>query len=174
MKAHSATPEAVTAVAEKGFAEKRFWASLELRRKARRGGSEDSQKGAMSLELALLVIVVLGALMLVTATWRMGQTRGEVRDVAAEAARAASLRQSASAARQAAIDAAHAVLDRSSLTCVDLSVAPDVSNLRPGGSVSVTIRCDTNLEDLVLLRMPGKVRFETTSIEVVDRRRGGR
>ena len=148
-----------------------FWG---LRWRIRRAASGGSQEGVMSLELALLVIVILGALMLVTAAWRMGQTRGEVRDVAAEAARAASLRQSAAAAKQAAVNAAHAVLDRSSLTCANLSVTPDVTQLRPGGSVSVTIRCDTKLEDLVLLRMPGTVRFETTSVEVVDRRRGGR
>ncbi len=134
----------------------------------------DSQRGVMSLELALLVISVLGVLMLVTAAWRMGQTRGEVRDVAAEAARVASMRQNASAASSAAVSAAQIALAGSSLTCANLQVTPDVSNFRRGGSVSVTIRCDTKLEDLTLLRMPGTVRFETTSAEVVDRRRGGR
>ena len=132
-----------------------------------------SRLGVMSLELALLVIGVLGALMLVTASWRMGQTRGEVRDVAAEAARAASMRQSPAAARNAANSVATAALSRSSLTCANLLVTPDVSNLRPGGSVSVTIRCDTKLENLTLLRMRGTIRFEATATEVVDHRRGG-
>ena len=61
-----------------------------------------SQRGVLSLEFALLVLGVLGALMLVAAAWRLGQTRSEVRDVAAEAARAASLRQSPLAAVAAA------------------------------------------------------------------------
>lgn len=132
-----------------------------------------SQRGVLSLEFALLVLGALGALMLVAAAWRLGQTRSEVRDVAAEAARAASLRQSPLAATAAAEQVAQATLGESHLTCSDLAVVPAVGDLRPGGSVSVTIRCVTRLEDLTLLRMPGSVVFEVTSTEVVDRRRGG-
>ncbi len=130
-------------------------------------------RGVLSLEFALVVVGVLGALMLLAAAWRLGQTRGEIRDVAAEAARAASLRQHPHAAADAAERIARASLGRRSVRCSEFSVAVDVSALGPGGSVAVGIRCVTRLEDLTLLRMPGSVTLESTAVEVVDRRRGG-
>ena len=131
------------------------------------------RRGVLSLEFALVVVGVLGALMLLGAAWRLGQTRGEMRDVAAEAARAASLRQHPSAAEAAAESTARATLDRQQVRCSEFSVSTDVSALRPGGSVVVGIRCVTRLEDLTLLRMPGSVALQATAVEVVDRRRGG-
>ena len=127
----------------------------------------------LSLEFALVVVGVLGALMLLAAAWRLGQTSGEMRDAAAEAARAASLRQQPRAAADAAERIARESLERRSVRCSEFNVAADVSALRPGGSVAVGIRCVTRLEDLTLLRMPGSVTLEATAVEVVDRRRGG-
>ena len=127
----------------------------------------------LSLEFALVVVGVLGALMLLAAAWRLGQTSGEMRDVAAEAARAASLRQRPRAAAEAAEQIARSSLEQRSVRCSEFSVSADLSALRPGGSVSVGIRCVTRLEDLTLLRMPGSVTLEATAVEVVDRRRGG-
>ncbi len=131
------------------------------------------RRGVLSLEFVLVVVGVLGALMLVAAAWRLGQTRGEMRDAAAEAARAASLRQYPSAAADAAERVALATLGRRQVRCSELDVRTDVRALHPGGSVSVTIRCVTRLEDLTLLRMPGSVTLDVTGTEVVDRRRGG-
>ena len=131
------------------------------------------RRGVLSLEFVLVVVGVLGALMLVAAAWRLGQTRGEVRDVAAEAARAASLRQHPGAAAEAAERVALATLGRRQVRCSELDVRTDARALRPGGSVTVTIRCVTRLEDLTLLRMPGSVALEANGTEVVDRRRGG-
>ena len=131
------------------------------------------RRGVLSLEFALVVVGVLGALMLLGAAWRLGQTRGEMRDVAAEAARAASLRQHPRVAAEAAARTARETLGRSPLRCADFSVAADVSALHPGGSVAVEIRCVSRLEDLTLLRMPGSVSLRATAVEVVDQRRGG-
>ena len=131
------------------------------------------RRGVLSLEFALVVIGVLGALMLLAAAWRLGQTRGEMLDVAAEAARAASLRQHPGAAADAAERTAWATLGRRQVRCSEFAVSADVSALRPGGAVAVGIRCVTRLEDLTLLRMPGSVALEVTAVEVVDRRRGG-
>lgn len=131
------------------------------------------RRGVLSLEFALVVVGVLGALMLLGAAWRLGQTRGEMRDVAAEAARAASLRQHPQVAAEAAERTARATLERRQVRCSQFSVAADVSALHPGGSVAVAIRCVTRLEDLTLLRVPGSVALQATAIEVVDRRRGG-
>lgn len=131
------------------------------------------RRGVLSLEFVLVVVGVLGALMLVAAAWRLGQTRGEMRDAAAEAARAASLRQHPAAAAAAAQRVALASLGRQEVRCSDLEVFTDLSGLRPGGSVSVRIRCVTRLENLALLRMPGSVALEMIATEVVDRHRGG-
>ena len=92
-------------------------------------------RGVLSLEFALVVVGVLGALMLLGAAWRLGQTRGEMRDVAAEAARAASLLQNPRSAAAAAEKTAQETLGRSGIRCSNFSVAADVSALRPGGSV---------------------------------------
>lgn len=131
------------------------------------------RRGVLSLEFALVVVGVLGALMLLAAAWRLGQTRGEMLDVAAEAARAASLRQHPGAAAAAAERTARATIGRRQVRCSEFDVVADVSALRPGGSVAVGIRCVTRLEDLTLLRMPGSVTLDVTAVEVVDRRRGG-
>jgi len=112
--------------------------------------------------------------MLIAATWRLGHVRGEIRDAAAEAARAASLRQSPSSAARAAQDAATKTLEAGNLTCADTYVSTDTSNFRPGGVVSVTVRCNTRLEDLTLLALPGSVAMEATDVEVIDRLRGDR
>ena len=136
-------------------------------------GRGADRRGVLSLEFALIVVGVLGALMLLAATWRLGQTRGEMRDVAAEAARAASLRQHPSAAVAAAEKVARATLERSPIHCASFTVVTDVSALRPGGRVTVRIKCLTRLEDLTLLRMPGSVSLEAESVEMIDRRRGG-
>ncbi|MXZ30921.1 MAG: hypothetical protein F4236_08315 [Acidimicrobiia bacterium] len=130
-------------------------------------------RGVLSLEFALVVVGVLGALMMLGAAWRLGQTRGEMRDVAAEAARAASLLQNPRSAAAAAEKTAQETLGRSGIRCSNFSVAADVSALRPGGSVAVEIRCISRLEDLTLLRMPGSVSLQATAVEVVDQRRGG-
>lgn len=133
----------------------------------------DDRRGVLSLEFVLVVVGVLGALMLVAAAWRLGQTRGEMRDAAAEAARAASLLQHPLAAADAAERVALATLGRREVRCSELGVSADVGLFRPGGAVSVRIRCVTRLEDLALLRVPGSVMLEVTATEVVDRRRGG-
>lgn len=133
----------------------------------------DDRRGVLSLEFALVVVGVLGALMLLGAAWRLGQTRGEMRDVAAEAARAASLRQHPRLAAEAAERTARDTLGRRQVRCSEFSVAADVSALHPGGSVAVEIRCVSRLEDLTLLRMPGSVSLRASAVEVVDQRRGG-
>lgn len=138
-----------------------------------RGRGAGDGRGVLSLEFALVVVGVLGALMLVAAAWRLGQTRGEMRDAAAEAARAASLRQYAPAAVTEAERVVRTALGRSHVRCSELDVRTDARALRPGGSVSVTIRCVTRLEDLTFLRVPGSAALEATGTEVVDRRRGG-
>ena len=130
-------------------------------------------RGVLSLEFVLVVVGVLGALMLVAAAWRLGQTRGDMRDAAAEAARAASLVQHPRAAADAAEQVVLASLGRRQVRCSELGITADVASLRPGGSVSVRVRCVTRLEDLALLRVPGSVVLDAAATEVVDRRRGG-
>lgn len=136
-------------------------------------GRAGDRRGVLSLEFVLVVVSVLGALMLVAAAWRLGQTRGELRDAAAEAARAASLVQHPRDAADAAEGVVAAGLGRREVRCAELAVTADVMALSPGGTVSVGIRCVTRLEDLTLLRVPGSVVLEVTATEVVDRRRGG-
>ena len=103
---------------------------------------------------------------------RMASSRGRVINASRDAARAASIERSPSAARAAAQDAAEATLADKDVTCVGLDVETDISDFAPGGSVTVTITCDLDLGDLSLLAIPGQRTFESTSVEVIDTFRG--
>lgn len=131
------------------------------------------ERAVASLELALFAVVLVGALFLVALAWRITEARGQVIDVASEAARAASLVQDPARARQAAADAAAAALAERTVTCSDLDVAVAANELRPAGWVSVTVSCSARLEDLTLLGVPGSTVLTATALEVVDTRRGG-
>ena len=52
-------------------------------------------------------------------------------------------------------------------------VSVDTTALRPGGQVLVRVSCTARLSDLALLGVPGSRTFTATSVEVVDRWRGG-
>jgi Flp pilus assembly protein TadG len=129
--------------------------------------------GLASLEFALFAIVLVGAMFLVSVAWRLTEARGEVQDVASEAARAASLVQDPARAAAVAQSVASAALADRSVSCADLAVNVDVAQLRPGGFVAVTILCVADLEDLVLIGVPGSATLSGTAVEVVDVRRGG-
>ena len=129
--------------------------------------------GSVALELVLLTPVVLVLIVFVVFCGRTSRAESLVRDAAAAGARAASLRQQPSTARTDALAAVQASLAGHSTTCSAPQVSVDTTALRPGGQVLVRVSCTTRLGDLALLGIPGSRTFTATSVEVVDRWRGG-
>lgn len=125
-------------------------------------------RGSVATELVLLVPLFVVLLLLVGFAGRVAHAQSSVRELASRAARAASLRQSPSSA---AADAR--AVASGTAGCVERVVEVDVSGLRPGGTVAVTVRCRASFHDLGLLGVPGSRWFSARSVQPVDARRGG-
>lgn len=130
-------------------------------------------RGSVAVEVAVLAPALVALMLLVVFAGRVSYADGEVRRAAAEAARAASLRQSPEAAVAAAQDTATSNLADSGFVCDELTTTVDTSQLVAGGQVSVSVRCVADMSDVTLLGVPGTRTFESRSVEVVDRYRGG-
>lgn len=129
-------------------------------------------RGSAVVELTIVTPVILLILMFVVAAGRLSQARHDVYGAAADAARAASMRQSpATAADDARATAARSLVDRG-VTCRSLSVSTDAGGSTPGASVSVAVTCSVGLSDLGLLGLPGARSVSATASEVIDRYRG--
>ena len=131
------------------------------------------QQGALAVELSVLAPMLIAFMFLVVFAGRVAQSESDVRSAAHEAARAASLQGSATAAEAAARTTADENLSTSGVACGSPAVAVDASDLRPGGQVAVTVSCRTSYADLALFGVPGARDFEVTAVEVVDTYRGG-
>ena len=129
--------------------------------------------GSVALELVLLTPLVLVLIVFVAFCGRLTRAEAIVRDAAAAGARAASLRQQPSTARADATAAVLINLAGHTSTCPAPTVSVDTSSLRPGGQVSVEVRCVVPLRDLALLGVPGSRTVTARSVEVVDAWRGG-
>lgn len=127
------------------------------------------ERGSATVELVVLTPALILVLLFVVAAGRLGQARNDVYGAAADAARAASIRQHPDAAADDARATARRSLGRRGLTCRSLRVASDVSSLRPGGSVTIEVACAVDLRDLGLLALPGRRTVTGRATEVVDR-----
>lgn len=134
-----------------------------------RGGGEH---GSAVVELTILTPLFLVLLMFVVAAGRITQARSDVYASAADAARAASLRQfSPTAEADARATVARSLADRG-VSCRMLSVGVHTGSFVAGGSVSVDVTCLVSLSGLGLLGLPGERNVTATATEVVDTFRG--
>ncbi|MEV4611255.1 TadE/TadG family type IV pilus assembly protein [Kitasatospora sp. NPDC049258] len=139
------------------------------------GGSD---RGSVAVEVALLAPVLVAFVLLVVAAGRVQTTAGVVDAAARAAARAASLARDEDGGRQAAVDAATAMLDERQVRCtVDgdhLLAYRDLTT--PTGTVrtvTASISCDVPLGQLMYVdRVPGKTTVVGQFTSVIDRYRG--
>jgi Flp pilus assembly protein TadG len=110
----------------------------------------------MTVELVLLAPLVFALLAFVVGLGRSADARGRLTGAARDAARAASLTATPDAASQAAASTATADLVGAGLECRDPQIATDTAAFRPGGQVTVTIRCTLDLSSLVVSGLPGR------------------
>ena len=131
-----------------------------------------TDSGSASMELVLITPAVLVLLLLTVAGGRLVLARERVDAAARDAARAGTIARSPITAQSDATRAADTRLAEAGVTCRTLDVNVDVTNFRPGGTVSTTISCTVDLSDLTLLGVPGTRTITSTAVETVDSLRG--
>jgi len=128
-----------------------------------------ADEGSVASEITLVVPLLIMLLVFVGVVIHRGvDARIRLDDAAHQAARAASIERTASAAAAAAQSTAAAALADAGVTCRSLSTTASTSGLRPGGTVSVTVVCDVDFGDALILGVPGGKRLSATAIEPID------
>jgi Flp pilus assembly protein TadG len=130
-------------------------------------------RGTVAVEVAIVAPAIIVLLVLVMLAARLSQAGAEVQSAATAAARAASQQATPGGASSEGTQVAEASLRDAGMSCSPGDVVVDTEAMVPGGSVSVTVRCTTQLADMALLAVPGRRTFEHTATEVVDTYRGG-
>jgi Flp pilus assembly protein TadG len=132
------------------------------------GPSWRSERGSISVEVAVIAPAFVFLMLLVVYAGKVSEADGNVERAAAEGARAASLRQNPAAAIDDARAVVEANLAAAGVPCSQLDTSVDTSTFEPGGTVTVTVRCDAPMADVTLLGVPGTRSFTATSTEVID------
>ena len=125
----------------------------------------------MALELAILAPFVLAMLMVVVGFGRVTHGRQLVDQAAAAAARAAALESEPGSAARGAEGAAAEALREAGVSCRGISVDVDLSAFHPGGQVSTTVTCTSDLSDLALAGLPGSTTLTSTAWAPLERYR---
>lgn len=126
------------------------------------------EHGAVSTELAVLTPLLIGFMLLVVFAGRVAQAEGDVAHAAHEAARAASLAATPSAATEAAQATAFANITEGGVACRTLDVSVDTTSFAAGGQVAVAVTCQAAFGDIAMLAVPGTRTFTANAIEVID------
>lgn len=125
-------------------------------------------RGSVAAELTLITPLLLLMLLFVVLCGRLAGARLRLDDVAHQAARAASSARTITAAETDAHAAAASALAAAGVTCRQFTVTIDTGGLRPGSTVTATVRCTVGLDDLSLLAVPGATQLTATFTSPVD------
>lgn len=121
-------------------------------------------EGSVAAEVAIATPVLVAILLLVGVLLARGvDARLRLDDAAHQAARAASLTRTPTAATRAAEQAATAALSHAGVDCLDPAVVVDTSDFTPGGLVTVTVSCRLDLSYAAALLATGDQRTLTAT-----------
>jgi Flp pilus assembly protein TadG len=133
---------------------------------------ERDERGAVTVELVIVVPALVIMLGLLIAGGRIWFAKSTVDQAAQSAARAASLARDAGAARETGRDAAHASLATGGLECGGESVSIDTGGFAVAvgapATVRATVSCTISFSDVVLTGLPGSmtvVRSEGSALD---------
>lgn len=121
-------------------------------------------RGAMAVEIVILVPVLVMVMVLVVAFGRYVSAEGDTQAAAREAVRAATLERDPASAQIAAQDAATAMLPASS----NCSPATLTGAFVPGGTVTVELTCQVSWENLGLVGLSGTAAVHAASSAPLD------
>ncbi|SFP62867.1 TadE-like protein [Geodermatophilus dictyosporus] len=134
--------------------------------------AETGERGAVSVELALLAPALLLLLSFAVFAGRTQIAEGAVQEAARAAAREASLARDPATAAALAGAQAEQTLAAQDLRCQTTSVDVDTAGFSapPGqpGDVTVTIACAVGMADLLAPGLPGSVTVEAVFTSPVD------
>lgn len=137
-----------------------------------RGHRKPDQRGAVAVELALLVPAAVLLAAVCVGGGRVWHARVSVEQVAASAARAASLQRAAPLARAAAIEVAAAQAVDGGLRCSGLDVHTWTAGFAvPAGTkalVEVEVTCRVPLSDVTVPGWPGEITLRASAASVLD------
>ena len=136
--------------------------------------SANREAGVATVEVVLMMPVLVVLLFFIVALGRLAQARADVDGAARDAARAASVERTPSAARGSAEATADATLRDRKLTCQDRRLVTSTQAFRPGGDVIVEVVCTINLSDATVSGMPGSNTLIARFVEPIDRYRSVR
>ena len=135
-----------------------------------------ADRGAAATELALLVpifVLILGAMI---AGGRVWLARADVQQAAGAAARAATLARSAAEAQRDARAVAAVSLRDVAAPCPAPAISVDTSAFAlpvgTSGTVTVSIRCEIALGDVLVPGLPGSLTASATGSSILDSFRG--
>ncbi|MGH3369190.1 MAG: TadE family protein [Nocardioidaceae bacterium] len=131
-----------------------------------------NERGAASVELALVTPVLVLLMLFAVAGGRLASSRAGVDAAARDAARAASIARTATAAERDGLAAAEATLADGRLSCRQLDVTIDTVDFRAGGTVAAGVTCEVDLADLTGLGLPARRTVSSRFVEPVDLFRG--
>lgn len=146
-----------------------------MNRRAQPRARSGDEAGSAALELAVATPAVLLILLLIVAAGRMSTAHSQVQEAARDAARAASLQRTLSAATAAAKTSTDAAFAGQQVHCTTVGTTTTGSFGAPGvgGSVHVTVSCRVPLSDLSILPLPGSRTVTAEATSVLDTYRGG-
>ncbi len=138
-------------------------------------GPDWRQRGATSIELAILTPAVIAFFVAIVIAGRITLARQAADSAAYDAARTASLARTAATAEPSATSAALASFGSQGITCTSLTVSVNVGGFSiPAGqsaTVSVTVTCVAQLADIALPGMPGSATLTSSFVSPLDRYR---
>jgi TadE-like protein len=132
-------------------------------------------RGVVTTELVIVMPVLICFLFLVIAAGRLTDAKSDVVGAASDAARVASLQQSAGAARTQAQAAATDTVSGENLNCkdgpqVDTEFLPS-GEFERGATVHVEVTCTVNTRDLTFIGLPLSVTLFEEAWEPIDAHR---
>ncbi|MBW4717367.1 TadE/TadG family type IV pilus assembly protein [Saccharothrix obliqua] len=128
-----------------------------------------SDDGSVAAELTIATPFLVMLLVFVAVLIHRGvDARIRIDDAAHQAARAAGIERAPTAATTAAHTTAANALSNAGVTCASLAVTTSTGDLRPGGTVTVTVSCQVDLGDALILGVPATTTLKATAVEPVD------
>ena len=133
------------------------------------------ERGAASIELAILTPAVIGFFAAVVIAGRITLALQAADSAAYDAARTASLARTAATAQPAASNAARDSFSSQGITCTSLTVSVNTAGffvpVGQSATVTVTVTCVANLSDVALPATPGTVTLTSSFVSPLDRYR---
>jgi hypothetical protein len=118
----------------------------------------------MAVEIVIMAPVLVAFMLFVVALGRMVWIRGELESAARDAVRAASLERNAAAGE----NAADAVVDQQVGGTTECPVGELSGDFAAGGTITYSMVCIVDFEDLGLIGLPGSTEFTFSSDAPLD------